>query len=197
MRTGSPKEVFPERTGSRDRRRRRNSTTTSGSARRRRWTTSRSASTRRTICKSRPGWMRNLDYCDGMITNWGTHLNDIAPVGRRHRAHRPGRDQGDGQISTTARSGTCWSTSTPGTSSPTAWSFSTRWARRTSASRATRAGSRSTTSQDKLHPESLEASDPAILEGEDRPGGNPLPAAQREGGLHRVRARAARPDAGG
>jgi predicted dehydrogenase len=28
--------------------------------------------------KSRPGWMRSLDYCDGMITNWGTHLNDIA-----------------------------------------------------------------------------------------------------------------------
>jgi predicted dehydrogenase len=26
----------------------------------------------------RPGWMRLLDYCDGMITNWGTHLNDIA-----------------------------------------------------------------------------------------------------------------------
>ena len=25
----------------------------------------------------RPGWMRNLDYCDGMVTNWGTHLNDI------------------------------------------------------------------------------------------------------------------------
>lgn len=31
--------------------------------------------------KSRPGWMRNLDYCDGMITNWGTHLNDIAQWG--------------------------------------------------------------------------------------------------------------------
>lgn len=30
---------------------------------------------------SRPGWMRNLDYCDGMITNWGTHLNDIAQWG--------------------------------------------------------------------------------------------------------------------
>ena len=29
----------------------------------------------------RPGWMRNLDYCDGMITNWGTHLNDIAQWG--------------------------------------------------------------------------------------------------------------------
>jgi predicted dehydrogenase len=31
--------------------------------------------------KSRPGWMRNLDYCDGMIANWGTHLNDIAQWG--------------------------------------------------------------------------------------------------------------------
>ena len=31
--------------------------------------------------KSRPGWMRNLDYCDGMISNWGTHLNDIAQWG--------------------------------------------------------------------------------------------------------------------
>jgi len=30
---------------------------------------------------SRPGWMRNLDYCDGMVTNWGTHLNDIAQWG--------------------------------------------------------------------------------------------------------------------
>ena len=26
----------------------------------------------------RPGWMRVLDYCDGMITNWGAHLCDIA-----------------------------------------------------------------------------------------------------------------------
>jgi predicted dehydrogenase len=26
----------------------------------------------------RPGWMRHLYYCDGMITNWGTHLNDGA-----------------------------------------------------------------------------------------------------------------------
>jgi myo-inositol 2-dehydrogenase / D-chiro-inositol 1-dehydrogenase len=31
--------------------------------------------------QSRPGWMRNRDYCDGMITNWGTHLNDIAQWG--------------------------------------------------------------------------------------------------------------------
>ena len=26
----------------------------------------------------RPGWMRHLYYCDGMVTNWGTHLNDGA-----------------------------------------------------------------------------------------------------------------------
>ncbi|MBN2291281.1 MAG: hypothetical protein JXM70_02585, partial [Pirellulales bacterium] len=23
---------------------------------------------------SRPGWMRKLNFCDGMVTNWGTHL---------------------------------------------------------------------------------------------------------------------------
>lgn len=27
---------------------------------------------------SRPGWMRVADYCNGMISNWGSHLNDIA-----------------------------------------------------------------------------------------------------------------------
>lgn len=26
----------------------------------------------------RPGWMRHLYYCDGMITNWGAHLNSGA-----------------------------------------------------------------------------------------------------------------------
>lgn len=29
----------------------------------------------------RAGWMRVQDYCDGMVTNWGTHLNDIAQWG--------------------------------------------------------------------------------------------------------------------
>ncbi len=29
----------------------------------------------------RAGWMRIRDYCDGMITNWGAHLNDIAQWG--------------------------------------------------------------------------------------------------------------------
>jgi myo-inositol 2-dehydrogenase / D-chiro-inositol 1-dehydrogenase len=28
----------------------------------------------------RPHWMRVRDYCEGMITNWGTHLNDIAQM---------------------------------------------------------------------------------------------------------------------
>ena len=28
--------------------------------------------------RSRPHWMRISDYADGMIANWGTHLNDIA-----------------------------------------------------------------------------------------------------------------------
>jgi len=29
----------------------------------------------------RGGWMRIRDYCDGMVTNWGAHLNDIAQWG--------------------------------------------------------------------------------------------------------------------
>jgi predicted dehydrogenase len=29
----------------------------------------------------RPGWMCVRDYCDGLVTNWGTHLNDIAQWG--------------------------------------------------------------------------------------------------------------------
>jgi predicted dehydrogenase len=29
----------------------------------------------------RPGWMRVRDYCEGMISNWGAHLNDIAQWG--------------------------------------------------------------------------------------------------------------------
>lgn len=28
--------------------------------------------------QARPGWMRHLFYCDGMITNWSTHLNNGA-----------------------------------------------------------------------------------------------------------------------
>ena len=31
----------------------------------------------------RPNWMRVLGHCEGMITNWGTHLNDIAHMAMR------------------------------------------------------------------------------------------------------------------
>ncbi|NQT81027.1 MAG: Gfo/Idh/MocA family oxidoreductase [Candidatus Aminicenantes bacterium] len=30
---------------------------------------------------SRPGWMQIKQYCHGMITNWGSHMNDIAQWG--------------------------------------------------------------------------------------------------------------------
>ncbi len=36
----------------------------------------------------RPGWMCIRDYCDGKISNWGTHLNDIAQWG--HGTDRSG-----------------------------------------------------------------------------------------------------------
>ena len=35
----------------------------------------------RTKDYERPGWMNIRDYCDGMILNWTTHLNDIAQWG--------------------------------------------------------------------------------------------------------------------
>ena len=37
---------------------------------------------------ARPGWMRCRDTCEGMITNWGAHLNDIAQWG--HGTERTG-----------------------------------------------------------------------------------------------------------
>lgn len=36
----------------------------------------------------RPGWMRCRDTCEGMITNWGTHLLDVAQMG--HDTERTG-----------------------------------------------------------------------------------------------------------
>ena len=56
----------------------------------------------------RPGWMRHLFYCDGMITNWG-----YAPGRRRHVVHgppsAPGRSRWRAPASTRRRiaSGTC------------------------------------------------------------------------------------------
>ncbi len=46
--------------------------------------------------KARPGWMRNLFYCDGMVTNWGTHLNDIAQSGNGSDRTGPVEVEGTG-----------------------------------------------------------------------------------------------------
>lgn len=44
----------------------------------------------------RPGWMRNRDYCDGMITNWGAHLCDIAQWGNGTDRSGPVEIEGTG-----------------------------------------------------------------------------------------------------
>ncbi|AKJ65150.1 Gfo/Idh/MocA family protein [Kiritimatiella glycovorans] len=44
----------------------------------------------------RPGWMRVRDYCDGMISNWGTHLNDIAQWGNGTQTTGPVEIEGTG-----------------------------------------------------------------------------------------------------
>ncbi len=45
---------------------------------------------------SRPGWLRISDYCNGMITNWGAHLNDIALWGMKKEYENPLTIQGSG-----------------------------------------------------------------------------------------------------
>jgi len=45
----------------------------------------------------RPGWMRVLDYCEGMVTNWGAHLNDIAQWGNGTERTGPVEIQGSGK----------------------------------------------------------------------------------------------------
>jgi len=45
----------------------------------------------------RPGWMRVLHYCDGMITNWGTHLNDVAQWGNNTDRTGPVEVEGRGE----------------------------------------------------------------------------------------------------
>jgi myo-inositol 2-dehydrogenase / D-chiro-inositol 1-dehydrogenase len=46
---------------------------------------------------TRAGWMRNLDYCDGMITNWGAHLNDIVQWGNNTERTGPVEVEGKGK----------------------------------------------------------------------------------------------------
>ena len=45
----------------------------------------------------RPGWMRHLDYCDGMITNWGAHLVDIVQWGNGSQRTGPVEVEGRGE----------------------------------------------------------------------------------------------------
>ncbi|MCK4888075.1 MAG: Gfo/Idh/MocA family oxidoreductase [Planctomycetes bacterium] len=45
----------------------------------------------------RSGWMRVRDYCDGMVTNWGTHLNDIAQWGNGTERSGPVEVEGHGE----------------------------------------------------------------------------------------------------
>jgi predicted dehydrogenase len=45
---------------------------------------------------SRPGWLRISDYTNGMITNWGAHLNDIAMWGMKKEYELPVKAKGMG-----------------------------------------------------------------------------------------------------
>lgn len=45
---------------------------------------------------SRPGWLRINDYTNGMITNWGAHLNDIALWGMKKEYKNPVTIEGTG-----------------------------------------------------------------------------------------------------
>ncbi len=45
---------------------------------------------------TRPGWLRISDYCNGMITNWGAHLNDIALWGMKKEFELPVSVEGTG-----------------------------------------------------------------------------------------------------
>lgn len=45
---------------------------------------------------SRPGWLRISEYCNGMITNWGAHINDIALWGMKKEYENPITIEGNG-----------------------------------------------------------------------------------------------------
>lgn len=48
---------------------------------------------------SRPNWMRIRDYCDGMISNWGAHLNDIVQWGNNTDRTGPVEVESKGEFS--------------------------------------------------------------------------------------------------
>lgn len=45
---------------------------------------------------SRPGWLRIADYTNGMITNWGAHVNDVALWGMKKEYELPVSIKGSG-----------------------------------------------------------------------------------------------------
>jgi predicted dehydrogenase len=49
--------------------------------------------------ETRPGWLRNEDYSNGMITNWGAHLCDIALWGMKKEYELPVSVSGTGNFS--------------------------------------------------------------------------------------------------
>jgi myo-inositol 2-dehydrogenase / D-chiro-inositol 1-dehydrogenase len=48
---------------------------------------------------TRPGWLRIDEYCNGMITNWGAHLCDIALWGMKKETEPPVSVSGTGNFS--------------------------------------------------------------------------------------------------
>ncbi|MBN8459761.1 MAG: hypothetical protein J0M04_18175 [Verrucomicrobia bacterium] len=57
----------------------------------------------------RPGWMRILDYCEGIVTNWGTHLIDVAQLINGTERSGPVSVEGKG---TYPMEGSLWNTLT-------------------------------------------------------------------------------------
>jgi myo-inositol 2-dehydrogenase / D-chiro-inositol 1-dehydrogenase len=49
--------------------------------------------------ETRPGWLRNEDYSNGMITNWGAHLCDVALWGMKKEYELPVNVAGTGSFS--------------------------------------------------------------------------------------------------
>ena len=129
--------------------------------------------------------MRNLDYCDGMITNWGTHLNDIAQWGAGTERTGPVEIKATGKF----HDGKVWNV----LERFDAWyKFANgielfyQMGGPTCGSRATKAGSRSTT-QDHPPSRAVEASDPAILAEKIGPGESSFPLRSEQARFHRRR----------
>ena len=49
--------------------------------------------------RGRPGWLRISDYTNGMIANWGSHLNDVAQWGHDTERTGPVKVSGTGRFS--------------------------------------------------------------------------------------------------